>query len=308
MHSRLPSPVAVSAAQRPEHAFAETDLGRRLLGLQASGSSSQRAVAEHLLRNPVRLVARSIEELAQETGVSTATISRFARQAGFGGYPEMRGAVAATLEEILQPVEKLRARLEQGGDAPLAQGLEATLANVRATAESLGGLGAAVARLAAARTVSVMGFGLSAHVAAVLALGLQPFCPTLVNVVEFGGTEIAAGRLMNAGPQDVLVAISFPRYASDAVHLARYAHDRGTHVIAITDSPASPLARVADQSLFAPSAHPILSSSFAGAMVAAEALVSGMMMSNRDNVAHAARLTDAISAYLYRGDGDRPKR
>jgi hypothetical protein len=43
-------------------------------------------------------------------------------------------------------------------------------------------------------------------------------------------------------------------------------------------------------------------------MVAAEALVSGMMMSNRDNVAHAARLTDAISAYLYRGDGDRPKR
>jgi DNA-binding MurR/RpiR family transcriptional regulator len=71
---------------------------------------------------------------------------------------------------------------------------------------------------------------------------------------------------------------------------------------------ASPLARVADQSLFAPSAHPILSSSFAGAMVAAEALVSGMMMSNRDNVAHAARLTDAISAYLYRGDSDRPKR
>ena len=50
-------------------------------------------------------------------------------------------------------------------------------------------------------------------------------------VVEFGGTEVAAGRLMNIGPKDLLIAISFPRYA----------RDRCAHVIALTDSMAPPL-------------------------------------------------------------------
>ena len=79
------------------------------------------------------------------------------------------------------------------------------------------------------------------NLAALLALDLQPFCRQAINVVEFGGTEVAAGRLMNIGPKDLLIAISFPRYASDAVMLTRYARDRCAHVIALTDSMASPL-------------------------------------------------------------------
>ena len=43
--------------------------------------------------------------------------------------------------------------------------------------------------------------------------------PRPVQVVEFGGTEVAAGRLMNIGAGDVLVAISLPRYADDALRL-----------------------------------------------------------------------------------------
>ena len=45
---------------------------------------------------------------------------------------------------------------------------------------------------------------------------------------------------------DVLFAISFPRYSTKLVKAVRYAHDRGAKVIALTDSPTSPIATEAD--------------------------------------------------------------
>jgi DNA-binding MurR/RpiR family transcriptional regulator len=282
-------------------AFAASELGQRLLALQAAGSASHRTIAEHLLRNPVRGSALSIEDLAAASGVSTATLSRFARALGFPGFPDLRAALADTLQAVLRPVEKLKGSFNRtDGASPLREGLQDTLANLRATAEGLepAALDRVVERLVAARCVYVMGFGLSAHLAGLLTLGLQPFCQQLVNIVEFGGTEIAAGRLMNLGPDDALIAISFPRYATDAVHLTRYAADRGASIAAITDSAASPLAPLAQEVLIAQSTHPVLSSSSAAAVLVIEALVTALMVSNADNVAKAARLTEAISAYL----------
>lgn len=282
-------------------AFAASGLGLQLRELQASGSASQRAIAEYLLRNPVRGASLSIEDLAGASGVSTATLSRFARTLAFSGFPELRAALADTLQAVLRPVEKLRgafARAER--DAPLREGLEDTLANLRGTAEELdpAALGRIVTMLTQARCVYVMGFGLSSHIAGMLTLGLQPFCPQLVNVVEFGGTEIAAGRLMNLGPEDALIAISFPRYAADAVHLTRFAADRKATIVTLTDSAASPFAPLASEVLIARSTHPVLSSSNVAALLVIEALVTALMVSNADNVAKAVQLTDVISTYL----------
>jgi DNA-binding MurR/RpiR family transcriptional regulator len=282
-------------------AFARSELGSRLREQHQSGSTSNRAIADHLLRNPVVGASQSIEDLAAAAGVSTATLSRFARALGYGGFPELRLALADTVQGLLIPVEKLRGALTRSDeDDPLRDGLQQSLGNVRATAEGIdpAAIGRIVKRLAAAQSIYVMGFGLSSHLASLLTLGLQPFCRQLVNVVEFGGTEVAAGKLMNIEAGDELIAISFPRYAADAVHLTRFAADRGAGVIAITDSIASPLAELADESLLAQSTHPILSSSNVAAVLVVEALVSAFMVSNADNVEKATRLTDAISAYL----------
>ncbi len=108
----------------------------------------------------------SIEDLAGASGVSTATLSRFARALGFSGYPELRAALADALQGMLRPVEKLRGAVAlNDGDAPLRASLEDTLANLRATAEGLDSatLARIVGRLSAAPCVYVMGFG-SRHI------------------------------------------------------------------------------------------------------------------------------------------------
>ena len=295
------SPAAPMSA--PDAAFAQSALGQMLMHVLGTGSASQRQIADHLLRNPMRVTALGIEELAESCQVSTATISRFARDIGQKNYSAMRGAMAETLQALLQPVDKLRHTIERRARAtsPVTESLEYAAANIAATAGalSLPDMQAVVRRLTRAKVVYVMGFGLSANLAGMLVQHLQPFCPHVVEVAGQGGTEVAAGHLATVGPNDLLVVISFPRYALDVIRLAKFARDHGACVISITDAPASPLVEVSEHVLYANSGHAVLPSSATAAVAVIEALAVSLMVSNKDNVAKAARLTEAISAYLY---------
>jgi DNA-binding MurR/RpiR family transcriptional regulator len=302
--SRVMKPSKPAELSSPEMAFAQSALGQALMRVLAEASSpNKRTVADYLLRNQMRVTALGIEELADSCQVSTATISRFARDIGFRNYSAMRGAVADTLQEVLQPVEKLRSTIEKRRHAvsPAVESLEYAVANISAAVGSLpqSEIDAVVRRLSRARVVYVMGFGLSSHLAGALVQHLQPFCAHVVEVVGIGGTEVAAGNLVDIREKDVLVALSFPRYTLDCVRLASYARDRHAAVVALTDSPASPLAELADHLLCVQSRHPVLPSSGSAALALIEALAVALMASNRANVDKAARLTEVISTYLY---------
>jgi DNA-binding MurR/RpiR family transcriptional regulator len=296
------TPAAPSSAS-PDIGFAESSLGRSLLRMLAEGSASNRTIADYLLRNQMRVTALGIEELAEACEVSTATISRFARDLGFKNYAAMRGAVAETLQSVLQPVEKLRSTIARKAAAasPALESLHYAEAAITATSRAL--TGAQLDRIGAvftkARTVYVMGFGLSTFLAGTLAMHLQPFCRHVVEVAASGGTEVAASHLANIGSRDVLVVISLPRYTLAGLPLTRFARDNGATVVSITDSPASPLAELGHHVLYAHSAHPVLPSSSSAVLAVIEALAVSLMTSNKANVAKAARHTEAIAAYLY---------
>ena len=296
------TPAAPSSAS-PDIGFAESSLGQSLLRVLAEGSASNRAIADYVLRNQVRVTALGIEELADACDVSTATISRFARDLGFRNYAAMRGAVAETLQSVLQPVEKLRSTIARRAAkaSPALESLGYAEAAITATSRALAGtqidrIGTVLTK---ARTVYVLGFGLSSFLAGALAMHLQPFCRHVVEAAASGGTEVAASHLATITGKDVLVVISLPRYTLDAASLTRFARDAGATIVSITDSPASPLAELGHHVLYAHSTHPVLPSSSSAALAVIEALAVSLMTSNKANVAKAARHTEAIAAYLH---------
>ncbi len=296
------TPAAPPSAS-PDIGFAESSLGQSLLRVLAEGSASNRAIADYVLRNQVRVTALGIEELADACDVSTATISRFARDLGFRNYAAMRGAVAETLQSVLQPVEKLRSTIARRAAkaSPALESLGYAEAAITATSRALAGtqIDRVGAVLTKARTVYVLGFGLSSFLAGALAMHLQPFCRHVVEAAASGGTEVAASHLATITDKDVLVVISLPRYTLDAASLTRFARDAGATIVSITDSPASPLAELGHHVLYAHSTHPVLPSSSSAALAVIEALAVSLMTSNKANVAKAARHTEAIAAYLY---------
>jgi len=298
--------MAGAGSRSPEVAFAASALGAALRAVLADGSASHKTIADYLLRHQVRVTALGIEELADACKVSTATISRFAREIGFNNFAALRGAVAQALQSVLQPVEKLRNSIARRQDAstPAGDSLAYAGANIGATAMALAAddVAAIVKKLTRAKVVYVLGFGLSSHLAGILADHLQPFCQHVVVVAGHGGTEVAAGHLTNITARDVLVVLSFPRYTLDVIRLTNFARDHGACIVSITDAPASPLAALGEHVLYAESSHPILPSSATAAVAVIEALAVSLMASNKANVAKAARLTEAISAYLYGAD------
>lgn len=53
-------------------------------------TKSQQQIARYLVENPGQVAFLSITELAKETGVSEATIVRYAKELGFSGFQELK--------------------------------------------------------------------------------------------------------------------------------------------------------------------------------------------------------------------------
>src|SRR5690606_31236894 len=145
---------------------------------------------------------------------------------------------------------ELAARRARLGETPLAASLaEALIERVAALAEQerLSQLVAAAARLAAARRIFCLGhrssYAPAFHFTYVAGLHGAP----TVLLDAPGGTGPDA--ISRAGPDDVVLAVSFAPYTRTTVDVAAQADREGAAVIALTDSATSPLAAIAATSV-----------------------------------------------------------
>jgi len=281
----------------------DTPVLRRIADLMPDLPPALRTVADYVLRHPLKAATMTIEDLGAASGTSPAAVNRMARAVDCGGFSGLKSELVTTLQNVVSPVDKLKTKLAErpSGRYGLNEMLDAGIDNLRAAASATAEetFSAAVDKLAAARRVYALGFGISSYLAAAMASGLVPYCGEATAVSMEGGNEQAAYRLTPIGPQDVLVAISLPRYSLATVQLARFAAERGATVIAITDSPASPLQGVSHHVLYAPAEHPLLTSSSVVAMTIVESLISAVMARNKEAVRISADLTESVLTYLY---------
>jgi DNA-binding MurR/RpiR family transcriptional regulator len=258
--------------------------------------------------HPLRVISMSADEVAQHSGGSLAAVNRFARSAGFEGFAHLKAALAEELHETSEPIRKLTG----GGEASRPKGKPAdgglfahAEANLRlaAQASSVALLDQAARRMLKSRQVFALGLGLGNAMAQAASHLLLPYLQSISLVAGEGGTEVAARRLMRVTPQDTLFAISLPRYSRDTVALARYARERGAHVIVLTDKTGAPLAMEADMVLVAPAAHDVLSASAVAMLAVIEALAARVMQLNPDAALLATELSEAVLEHLSVGKG-----
>ena len=87
-------------------------------------------------------------------------------------------------------------------------------------------------------------------------------------------TGLSFEQIMSIGKEDVMIAISFPRYSKRIIHAVDFAHHAGADVIALTDSMASPIAVGANQILTAKSDM----ASFADSLVAPMSVINALIV------------------------------
>lgn len=270
---------------------------------------SHQQVAKYVLAHPLQVATMPIDELAATVGVSLATANRFARALEFDGYPQFRAALVLGFEATLAPVEKLRSKLEHPATVNdvFDSALSEIARNLEATRQSLDAQSCeqAVDAILKARRIFIIGYGSSSWLGGLLQRQLDLYCDNVQLLASIEGSSNGARMLSRLRPQDLVIAIAFPRYFSDTVLLASRAHEAGVPVLALTDTPASPLASMATVALYAQTDSPYFSNSEASVLALIEALCSAVSHCAKGSLQAAARLTESVLPWL---DGNHANR
>jgi len=201
---------------------------------------AERRIAEAVLAEPTLLAFGTVSDLASRIGTSRPTIVRFANKLGFKGYTQLQRHVRSDLSHRLaRPSERIRH--EQGNSPGARAAINNALASVfeAVDGERLGELTAPILR---AERVWILSGETSQAGARKLHSGLSIVRPgvRLLDERTFGADAC------DVGPRDAAVVMDFFRYRRRVTEAARLLSQSGATIVAITDSPLSPLVELAD--------------------------------------------------------------
>jgi DNA-binding MurR/RpiR family transcriptional regulator len=221
-------------------------------------SKQLKFIARHVETHRDHLGLDGIQDVAAQCGVQPSAVVRFAKHFGFSGFTEMQRIFRQGLSQQIAPNRNYSLRLRdviESGSASLAppeiahEFLRGSIAGMQELQNSLDerAFGQAVDLLADTQAIWIAGSRRSFPVAVYLDYALQHTDKRIGLVTALGSMHEGQMRSVRAG--DVLIAISFSPYAEETVQVAQQAVQRGAHLIAITDSRMSPLAREAAATL-----------------------------------------------------------
>lgn len=213
-------------------------------------SSSEARVAEAIIADPTLVVDLTITDLAQRCGTSLSTVARFCQTLGYTGYREFRMEVARSISR--EAAERDRFGLADSDINPddAATDVVAKIAfhEVLAIEQTAQGLDVAVLdrvvdAIANAGHVDLYGFGASGLTAQDLQqnlsrIGISAFCSVDVHLA------LVSAALRKPG--DVAIGVSHSGLTTETIHALTVAGEAGATTVAVTNSPESPIADVAD--------------------------------------------------------------
>ncbi|HZQ28571.1 MAG TPA: MurR/RpiR family transcriptional regulator [Acidimicrobiales bacterium] len=270
----------------------------RLVEINDHLTPAERRVAECVIADPSGVAFGTVSSLAARSGTSGPTVMRLATKLGLAGFVDLQAAVQEELSQQLRPaVERIGA--SPAGD-PVARALEHEVENVRGTLSAVDrAVFTSAVRLLAdrRRSVHVVTGEATSGVAALFVDGLDQLRG---GAERLGGSEVAVARqLAFIAPGDVVVAIELRRYERWVVQAVQAAVEQGAELIAITDSPLSPVARPAGVVFTVMAEGPGPFDSHVGTLALTNALVAAVAERVRARAAERlARVEDAVRDHL----------
>jgi DNA-binding MurR/RpiR family transcriptional regulator len=209
-------------------------------------------IAAYALENPDEIAFGTVSSIAAQAEVQPSALVRFSQAMGYQGFSDMQEVFRSSLRDRIlnygERIQKLRDHAEEASKPNvILQGFcDASARSIASLGEKLapGILDQAVQRLASARTIYLLGIRRSYPVAFYMAYAFGKLGVRVILVDAAGG--LGTEQMTFATAEDAVLAVTFAPYAPETIQLARAAAARQVPVVAITDSPFSPLAQIAE--------------------------------------------------------------
>lgn len=220
-------------------------------------------LAKYCLNHPEEVAINTIVRLGEQADVPPATITRFAKELGFSGFPDLQ---AVFRERVLGPGPSFAERLSEISARPgpvsidaadledpsrvfelFVQSAISSLVQIDQTLDHQV-LRKVVKEIAEAEAVHLMAARGAFGIGGYMFYGLANIGKRTHLIDNLGAMR--AEQLAAIGPNDVLLVITFDDYTAETVEVAKHAADRGMLLLAITDNELSPVAQIAEHVLY----------------------------------------------------------
>lgn len=274
----------------------------RLLAYNQPLTTSEQRLVDAVLENYPHGLLESATAIASQFETSASTVVRLFAKLGYSSYSEAqleaRHEVASRLQTAAQ-----RVPLSIGRNRTLTECIDETLAidqqNIQRTREAVNikEFSAVVKGLTSARgRIFVVAQKNSAPVGAYLSTHLTMCLPRVQSLT--GNTVQVAEELIWIDPADILLVFTVRRYAKVPLTAAEYFRKCGAKVFAITDSPTSPVAQIADHNLFVNTANASPFNSYTAALFLCNSLISAVAQGQSSQVEDALVRRDELWCFF----------
>jgi DNA-binding MurR/RpiR family transcriptional regulator len=267
-------------------------------------SPKQYILARFVAQNYMDLAYTNITELSFATGVSEASITRFARLLGYGGFQGLQKAIRALADEknrahghagdfipdmdqVSQPADTASVSTKKVVDEIFAlegKSIEKTYRGIQFDV-----FDKAADELAKAEKIVTTAHGLNFFLADYAASYLSVIRKNVVKSSVFDIPDFAA--LSDLTEKDAVLAFTFPRYPTRAGKTLKYLREKNAalKIIGITDSVLSPIAPYSDYLLLTPQWTVTFIDAYAAAMILTHALMYAVFLKHGKDTAKRVR-------------------
>lgn len=259
-------------------------------------SKGQKRIANYVIENYDKAAYMTASKLGAIVDVSESTVVRFADELGFDGYPEFQHSLREIVRTKLTSFQRVEVANNIIGDSDiLTKVLTLDAEKIRHTLEGVDrdAFNATVDKILSAKNIYIMGVRSSSYLAGFLNYNLRMMFDNVRLVSTTSGSEMFE-EIMNIDEDDVMIAISFPRYSKRIINAVDFAKGAGCDVIAITDSALSPIASAADQVLIAESDMVSFVDSLAAPMSIVNAIVVAVAKKKQEELRVRFRMLEEI--------------
>jgi DNA-binding MurR/RpiR family transcriptional regulator len=242
----------------------------------------------------------SIQEIAKRAGVSTATVTRLARELNFEGFQEFKNHLKEEIRERLSPVEKFKLVKENlKGRRSLVKVAEQDIKNINKLLNSIDEdtFTKVIEEIENAKRVFTFGLGISSIFSRMFAY--------LLNQVEKEAHSLDEGdapveeKITSIDKKDILVVSSFPPYSRYTLEIANLARDLGIKIIGITDNKFAPISNFSNLVLVVPSENILYTNSVSAFSVLINSIVTEIAWKKKDKLTETVQQKDRILKKFY---------
>ncbi len=249
-------------------------------------SKGHKKIAQYILNHYDKSAFMTASKIAAEVGVSESTVVRFACELGFDGFPEFQDALRQLIKNKLTTVQRMEITSSKMEERNILQSvMQSDIEKLKQTMEMIDNddFVAAVDAISKAKKIYILGARTCSSIASFLGFYLNMISDNVKTIASNSASETFE-QIYRVNKDDVVIAISYPRYSVRTMNAVKYAESKGCTVIAITDNIKAPITCYATYSLIADSDMTNFVDSLVAPLSLCNALVAAMVIRHKEKI------------------------